>query len=74
MYTNTVPPEFRSRMNVPFTVRQKQNEGLILERLENQGFCGLKGHKTIGGFRASIYNSVEEESVDALIKVLSEFV
>ena len=60
-------------MNVPFTLADKSQEARFLSEAAAQGLSGLKGHKAVGGMRASIYNAVAPESVDALIAFMKEF-
>uniref|UniRef100_A0A7S3CTD0 phosphoserine transaminase n=1 Tax=Strombidium rassoulzadegani TaxID=1082188 RepID=A0A7S3CTD0_9SPIT len=80
-FVNKVSPTLRSRMNVPFNVTQdgldaeqnKELESKLLNELVESGFCGLKGHKSLGGLRASIYNSLELGSVEALVDYLKRY-
>ena len=72
-YLCPVEEPFRSFMNVPFRLRREELEGLFLDRAEENGMFGLKGHRSVGGVRASIYNAVEEKAVDALIAFMAEF-
>jgi len=60
-------------MNVPFTLSDPSNEHKLLTALKENGFSGLKGHKSLGGIRASIYNSLPYESVEALVDFLEMF-
>lgn len=72
-YINRVHPQNRSRMNVPF---QLENESLTAEFLQGagaRGFVGLKGHKSVGGLRASLYNAVTDKAVDELVDYLHFF-
>ncbi|HBF08022.1 MAG TPA: 3-phosphoserine/phosphohydroxythreonine transaminase, partial [Gammaproteobacteria bacterium] len=57
-FNNPVEKEFRSLMNVPFTLADKSQEARFLSEAAAQGLSGLKGHKAVGGMRASIYNAV----------------
>lgn len=68
-----VPPPIRSQMNVVFHIREKNLESKFLEEANEQGFIGLAGHRLAGGFRASIYNAMPLEGVEALIDFLKEF-
>lgn len=72
-YRNPVAPRARSWMNVPFTLADPQLDGAFLQAAEAAGFTGLKGHRSVGGMRASIYNAVPPASVDALISFMHEF-
>ncbi|MCG6141474.1 3-phosphoserine/phosphohydroxythreonine transaminase [Leptospira mtsangambouensis] len=68
-----VPEEFRSVMNVVFRGHNDALDSKFLTLAEEQGFAGLKGYRDVGGFRASIYNAMPEEGVDALISLIKEF-
>ncbi len=72
-YSSPVVPENRSRMNVPFTLPDPDMDGDFLAQAEARGLTNLKGHRSVGGMRASIYNAVPEEAVDALIGFMAEF-
>lgn len=72
-YQNPVDPKWRSRMNVPFTLINPELDATFLAESEQAGFRYLKGHKAVGGMRASIYNAVPEQHVDALIDFMKEF-
>lgn len=72
-YSNHVAPAWRSWMNVPFTLADPELNGTFLETSEAQGLYGLKGHRAVGGMRASIYNAMPEEGVDALVGFMDEF-
>jgi phosphoserine aminotransferase len=67
--------EDRSIMNVPFVMSEqyKELEGEFLEFAISQGMVGIKGHRSVGGFRASLYNALPRESVAALIDVMKQF-
>ena len=60
-------------MNVPFVLADDSLDKVFLEKATASRFVGLKGHRSVGGIRASIYNAVTEESVDALIEFMVEF-
>ncbi|MEZ4470786.1 MAG: 3-phosphoserine/phosphohydroxythreonine transaminase [bacterium] len=66
-------PESRSLMNVTFRLQSEAQEAAFLARATERGMMGLKGHRSVGGLRASIYNAVEPASVDALVALLAEF-
>jgi phosphoserine aminotransferase len=72
-YTNPVEPHSRSRMNVPFILADDGLDATFLEESAAAGLTNLKGHRSVGGMRASIYNAVSEEAVDALIAFMAEF-
>jgi len=72
-YTNPVVPEDRSRMNVPFTLREARHDAAFLEQAEARGLSQLKGHRSVGGMRASIYNAMPREGVEALVAYMEEF-
>ncbi len=63
----------RSRMNVPFTLRDDALNGDFLSRAKAAGLVTLKGHRSVGGMRASIYNAMPEAGVDALIDFMKRF-
>ena len=65
-FINKVDPKFRSRMNVPINIGDEQTEKQLLKELKEAGFIGLKGHNSLGGIRASIYNSLEYSNIEAL--------
>ena len=73
LFENPVAPRARSWMNVPFLLRREGLDETFLAEAEARGLHGLKGHRSVGGMRASIYNAVSEEAVDALIAFLQEF-
>jgi len=72
-YSNPVAVDCRSRMNVPFILADAALDGKFLEESAAVGLANLKGHRSVGGMRASIYNAVSEEAVDALIAFMAEF-
>lgn len=72
-YTNKIHPAFRSRMNVPFVLADDTLNATFLEQAKQRGLLGLKGHKSVGGMRASIYNAMPIEGVYALVDFLKEF-
>lgn len=63
----------RSRMNVPFTLADATKDALFLSEAKQAGLVTLAGHRSVGGMRASIYNAMPEEGVDALIGFMAEF-
>ena len=72
-YSNPVALDCRSRMNVPFILADDALDKTFLEESAAAGLANLKGHRSVGGMRASIYNAVPEEAVDALIDFMAEF-
>lgn len=72
-YSNPVDVEARSWMNVPFILRDADLDQTFLRGAEQAGLRNLKGHRSVGGMRASIYNAMPEEGVDALIEFMQEF-
>jgi len=73
-YKNSIDRAYRSRMNVIFTLPDSDQEQLFLKQAEFNGLIGLKGHNSLGGVRASLYNAMPEEGVDALIDFMKIFV
>jgi phosphoserine aminotransferase len=72
-YSNPVAVEDRSRMNVPFTLRDDSLDAPFLAEAEARGLSQLKGHRSVGGMRASIYNAMPLEGVEALVAYMEEF-
>jgi len=72
-YANPVEPRSRSLMNVPFTLASPELDEPFLAEAEAAGLLNLKGHRSVGGMRASIYNAVTERAVDALISFMRDF-
>lgn len=72
-YANPVAKEDRSRMNVPFTLRDPSLDAAFLAEAEARGLSQLKGHRSVGGMRASIYNAMPIEGVEALVAFMEEF-
>ncbi|MEW5012044.1 MAG: 3-phosphoserine/phosphohydroxythreonine transaminase, partial [Cycloclasticus sp.] len=72
-YANPVEVSVRSRMNVPFTLANSELDALFLSEAKTAGLVTLKGHRSVGGMRASIYNAMPEEGIDALISMMAEF-
>jgi len=73
LYYNKVAPNCRSRMNVPFFLRDESLNDAFLAGAREHGLLQLKGHKSVGGMRASIYNAMPIEGVQALVNYLREF-
>jgi len=72
-YVSRVKPAFRSRMNVPFYLADESRNTDFLAGAQARGLLQLKGHKSVGGMRASIYNAVPIEGVRALVDYMLEF-
>ena len=72
-YRNPVRVPDRSRMNVPFKLRDAALDGAFLTGAEARGLLQLKGHRSVGGMRASIYNAMPIEGVRALLDYMREF-
>ena len=72
-YTNPVAKDCRSWMNVPFILADSGLDATFLQESHAAGLTNLKGHRSVGGMRASIYNAVSEEAVDALINFMQAF-
>ncbi|MGJ0430776.1 3-phosphoserine/phosphohydroxythreonine transaminase [Methylobacter sp.] len=73
LYRNPVEPSCRSRMNVPFILADQNLDKAFLAEAEANGLFELKGHRSVGGMRASIYNAMPEEGVRALCDFMAEF-
>ena len=73
LYANPVAREDRSRMNVPFTLKDAKLDEEFLKGAAQQGMVQLKGHRSVGGMRASIYNAMPIEGVQALVQYMKEF-
>ncbi|MBM4196524.1 MAG: 3-phosphoserine/phosphohydroxythreonine transaminase [Gammaproteobacteria bacterium] len=72
-YRNPVAVAYRSWMNVPFTLPREELDAPFLSGAEKAGLTELKGHRSVGGMRASIYNAMPEAGVDALIGFMADF-
>ena len=72
-YSNPVSVKYRSWMNVPFLLADDKLNALFLERSKEASLLALKGHRSVGGMRASIYNAMPQEGVDALVSFMNEF-
>ena len=73
MFKGTVEKEFRSLMNVPFVTESKELDAEVVAATKAAGYDNLKGHKSVGGLRASIYNAMPKEGVEALVEFLKKF-
>ncbi len=72
-YENNINKENRSIMNIPFLLRNDDLDTKFLSESKNAGLLALKGHRSVGGMRASIYNGLPEEAVDTLIEFMDDF-
>jgi phosphoserine aminotransferase len=72
-YLNKVHPDFRSKMNVTFHLPNTDLEQIFISESEQAGLTALKGHRNVGGMRASIYNAMPIEGVVALTKFMRDF-
>jgi len=72
-YSNPVTPISRSWMNVPFVLANADLDATFLSEAKDAGLVTLKGHRSVGGMRASIYNAMPEEGVTALIEFMADF-
>ncbi len=72
-YLNDIPSEFRSQMNIPFKITDETLHGRFVAEAEAFGLSSLRGHRSVGGMRASIYNAMPIDGIDALIGFMTEF-
>jgi phosphoserine aminotransferase len=72
-YINRVSPACRSRMNIPFYLKDESRNAAFLKGAEQHGLLQLKGHKSVGGMRASLYNAMPVAGVEALVDYMREF-
>ena len=72
-YENKINKEDRSIMNIPFQLNDEDLNSQFLEESRDAGLLALKGHRSVGGMRASIYNAMPEEGVDALVDFMETF-
>ena len=73
MFKGTVVPEDRSLMNVPFVTDSDELNAKFIKEADAAGFINLKGHRTVGGMRASIYNAMPIEGVEKLVEFMKKF-
>ena len=75
MFVGTVEKDSRSLMNICFVMKEqyKDKEDAFMEFSKTKGMLGIKGHRSVGGFRASTYNALPLESVKALVDAMQEF-
>jgi phosphoserine aminotransferase len=72
-YRGTAKKEFRSNMNVTWRLPTEELEALFIKQAAEAGMKSLKGHRSVGGIRASIYNAFPMEGIDALVDFMKEF-
>jgi phosphoserine aminotransferase len=72
-YHNDIPADFRSQMNIPFRIVDDTLHQRFVNEADTVGLSGLKGHRSVGGMRASIYNAMPIEGIEALIGFMQEF-
>ena len=72
-YLNDIPAEYRSNMNIPFQIVDESLHGKFVDQAEAAGLSSLKGHRSVGGMRASIYNAMPIEGLEALVEFMSDF-
>ena len=72
-YQNTIETKYRSLMNVPFWLTNEAFNNEFLAAASNAGLTALKGHRMVGGMRASIYNAMPYEGVEALVAFMKKF-
>ena len=73
LFKGTVRREDRSLMNVPFVTGDKELDAKFVKEAEHAGLVNLKGHRSVGGMRASIYNAMPLEGVKALVEFMKKF-
>ncbi len=73
MFHGTVEAKDRSLMNVPFVTGNKELDAKFVEEAAKAGLVNLKGHRSVGGMRASIYNAMPKEGVEKLVSFMKEF-
>jgi phosphoserine aminotransferase len=72
-YRGTAAKDSRSRMNITFRLPSEELENKFVKESTAAGLDGLKGHRSVGGMRASIYNAFPEEGIDALVAFMQDF-
>jgi phosphoserine aminotransferase len=73
IYSNSIPVACRSWMNIPFRIKNQALEPVFLKQAEQAGLINLQGHRVVGGLRASLYNPMPLEGVQALVDFMQEF-
>ena len=72
-YNSPIDPASRSKMNIVFRLPSEKLEAKFLKEAKDIGLVGLKGHRIVGGIRASIYNAMPMKGVEALVDFMNEF-
>jgi phosphoserine aminotransferase len=72
-YRGHAAPEARSKMNITFRLPSEELEDLFAKEAKKQNMIGLKGHRSVGGMRASVYNALPLESAQVLVQFMQEF-
>ena len=72
-YRGTAREDSRSKMNVTYRIAEESLEPVFIKEAKKEGLLALKGHRSVGGLRASIYNACEPASVEALVQFMREF-
>jgi phosphoserine aminotransferase len=72
-YSNRIEPDCRSWMNVPFTLARPELDSLFVDEAARAGLINLRGHRSVGGMRASLYNAMPIAGVDALVAFMDDF-
>ncbi|MEM1188637.1 MAG: 3-phosphoserine/phosphohydroxythreonine transaminase [Pseudomonadota bacterium] len=72
-YANPIDPSARSWMNVPFTLASPDLDGTFLDEAKAAGLLNLKGHRSVGGMRASLYNAIPQAAIDTLVDFMRDF-
>ena len=73
LFKGTVVPEDRSLMNVPFVTGSEELDAKFVSEAKKAGFVNIKGHRSVGGMRASIYNAMPIEGVEKLVEFMKKF-
>ena len=73
LFEGTAATEDRSRMNVTFLLKDSNKDEAFLKACADANISGIKGHRSVGGFRASMYNALGLDSVQALVEVMKNF-
>ena len=73
LFKGTVVPEDRSLMNVPFVTGSEELDAKFVSEAKKAGFVNIKGHRSVGGMRASIYNAMPVEGVEKLVEFMKKF-
>ena len=73
LFKGTVVPEYRSLMNVPFVTGNDELDAKFIKEAAEHDFVNIKGHRSVGGMRASIYNAMPIEGVEKLVAFMKEF-